>query len=412
MKKVILIAVLIAALGLVPLMSACSSTEGPEEEVVEDNREIVIGDLEDLSGPAAATIIPVQKGFADYWRYVNEELGGISGIKVKHLWVDHAYEVPKMLAGYERVKEAGALCWTSGTGGAVELLMGSCEEDQIICASGSSTTKALWPPGWVYGSTGTSADLFCMWVDWILSEWKESRPVKVAVLYPDISYGHAVLENVDAYLADKPVELIEEITPPVITDATPHFLRVQEKDPDFIYLQYILAPNIVAWRDAKRLGIDTSKMSGCFASVGLDMINSIGSAEAEGYTWTMTYDSVNLASGYDEPEGTKLVKRIHDKYRSSEPLSQVYAFSFGIGAIVAEAYRLTIEEVGYENLTGEALKEYGFDRIENFSTGGITPDITYMPDDHRGVRAGSIFRVQDGKDVPVAHNIPLPCVKP
>jgi ABC-type branched-subunit amino acid transport system substrate-binding protein len=64
-----------------------------------------------------------------------------------------------------------------------------------------------------------------------------------------------------------------------------------------------------------------------------------------------------------------------------------------------EAIRIAIEEVGYENLDGSAVKEamYG---IKDFDPFGIK-EITYTPEDHRGSATVRMYQVQGGEVVPV-----------
>jgi ABC-type branched-subunit amino acid transport system substrate-binding protein len=68
--------------------------------------------------------------------------------------------------------------------------------------------------------------------------------------------------------------------------------------------------------------------------------------------------------------------------------------------------RRAIENVGYENLDGRAIKE-ALDGMKDFDVYGLA-SITYKPDDHRGsakmavyqVRGGKIVRVSDWREVP------------
>ena len=65
-----------------------------------------------------------------------------------------------------------------------------------------------------------------------------------------------------------------------------------------------------------------------------------------------------------------------------------------------EAIRIAIEEVGYENLDGRAVKEamYG---IKDFDPHGTGKKVTYTPEDHRGSPVIRIYEVQGGEVVPV-----------
>ena len=47
--------------------------------------------------------------------------------------------------------------------------------------------------------------------------------------------------------------------------------------------------------------------------------------------------------------------------------------------VLAEALRIALEKVGYENLTTEAITE-GLHSISNFDTGGLCPLVTTTPE--------------------------------
>ena len=73
---------------------------------------------------------------------------------------------------------------------------------------------------------------------------------------------------------------------------------------------------------------------------------------------------------------------------------------------MCEAIRKAIENVGYEDVDGRAIKE-ALDGIKDFDVYGLA-SITYEPDDHRGatemavyeVRGGEIVRASDWREVP------------
>jgi hypothetical protein len=65
-----------------------------------------------------------------------------------------------------------------------------------------------------------------------------------------------------------------------------------------------------------------------------------------------------------------------------------------------EAIRIAIEEVGYENLDGHAVKE-AMCGIKDFDPHNIGRPVTYTQDDHRGAPKLRMYEVQGGDAVPV-----------
>jgi hypothetical protein len=60
-----------------------------------------------------------------------------------------------------------------------------------------------------------------------------------------------------------------------------------------------------------------------------------------------------------------------------------------------------IEQVGYENLDGRAVKEAMYS-IKDFDPHDIGRPVTYTPEDHRGRPVVRIYEVQGGEVVPVS----------
>ena len=69
-------------------------------------------------------------------------------------------------------------------------------------------------------------------------------------------------------------------------------------------------------------------------------------------------------------------------------------------SVSIEAIRITIEEMGYENLDSRAVKE-AFYSIKDFDPHHIGRPVTYTREDHRGEPMLRVYEVQGGKVVPV-----------
>ncbi|MFH1090722.1 MAG: ABC transporter substrate-binding protein, partial [Pseudomonadota bacterium] len=65
-------------------------------------KEIVIGSVQDLSGPWSAAGKVLVAGRADYARYVNEKLGGVDGFKLKVITIDTGYNVDREVSAFKK----------------------------------------------------------------------------------------------------------------------------------------------------------------------------------------------------------------------------------------------------------------------------------------------------------------------
>ncbi len=100
-----------------------------------------------------------------------------------------------------------------------------------------------------------------------------------------------------------------------------------------------------------------------------------------------------------EVPGIKLLRDFQMKYWGRLDIQGDEAHSLRVAYVACEAMKRAVEDVGYENLDGAALKE-GLDSMKDFDTYGIGP-ITYTPEDHRGSNLAKIYQVKGGEVVPV-----------
>ena len=94
-----------------------------------------------------------------------------------------------------------------------------------------------------------------------------------------------------------------------------------------------------------------------------------------------------------------------------EAISADGAMSLSLIPTVIEAMRRAVEEVGYENLDGRAVKE-AMDSIKDFDPHGIGKTITYTPEDHRGSATVRIYEVRGGEAVSVTDWREAPMLAP
>jgi hypothetical protein len=87
------------------------------------------------------------------------------------------------------------------------------------------------------------------------------------------------------------------------------------------------------------------------------------------------------------------------KYRGKVEKETGYRNGFVVAAVACEAIKQAVDNVGYENVDGAAIKE-ALDNMEDFDVHGLA-SITYKdrPSDHRGITQAAVHQVQDGKIV-------------
>jgi len=99
------------------------------------------------------------------------------------------------------------------------------------------------------------------------------------------------------------------------------------------------------------------------------------------------------------------------KYHPEDYGNMDYITSWAEGLIVAEILRLAIENVGVDNLTPQAVEEYGFKKLNNFAVGGLHGPVSYTPGDNRLSKSVRVFQIQGGAIVPISDWVEAPLIK-
>jgi ABC-type branched-subunit amino acid transport system substrate-binding protein len=384
--------ILVAGLTALLLLTACAPAPPTEEKKV-----VEIGMIVPLTGPGASAAQIGWRNMTDYLRYF-EEVGipGVSiqpGVTIKLTWADDALEVPRAISAYNRFVERGVVFLYIFNPPAAEALKSRCEKDEVPAITLAVTEDMMYPPGWIYAYKPTDAEHFAVVADWIMENWQEERPPQVALMGPDVAWGRATEVWGAKYAESIGIEMLPmEFVPTVPLDTSPQLLRLSERGADYVYITSIWAIALPILRDAERLGLTNKiRFGGVENSQAIALIETLGPA-AEGYF------APRAAPWYKE---VPFLIDMFTRYRGGKiDTAGDAASTLLFVPVMIEAIRRAIDNVGYENLDGRAVKE-ALDSIKDFDPHGIKK-ITYTPEDHRGSTTVRIYQVQGGEVVPVS----------
>ena len=383
------ITILAVALTALLLFTACAPAPPAEEKKV-----VEIGMIAALTGAPSALIQYAYRNLVDYLRY-SEEVGipGVSlqpGVSIELLWADSAFEVPRSISAYERMMERNVVCFYLPSPVEAEGLESRLERDQVPAFTMSLTEALMYPPGCIFAIYATESEKFAVVADWIMENWQEERPPRVAFMGTDTASGRSAEVMGTEYAESIGIEMLPfEIVPYMPLDTTPQLLRLHERGADFVYLTAIWTTALPVMKDAERLGLtDEIRFGGYENTQAVPLVN-LGSA-AEGYF------APRAAPWYEE---VPLLIDMHMKYRGKIDTEGDAASTLLFASAMIEAIRIAIEEVGYENLDGSAVKEAMYS-IKDFDPLGIKK-LTYTPEDHRGSATVRMYQIQGGEVVPV-----------
>ena len=382
----IMLALALVASGCFPPLA----NAGADEKVVK------IGLCATFLGPLATVGAPCSQGMIDYVRWVNDH-GGIQGVKIEMPWYETRSGVADTITAHRKLVQQGIMIEQNILSTPAEALLPSLEKDEILLNCVSALTPVLAESSWVMMSFSDWPTAFLSLMNWAKKNlWTEARPMRVGTIFYAQASGYSTLDAIP-YFDDIGIEFVGYEVVPLMgcLDASTELLRLAGKKADLIYLTSYGSPSVTVVKDAKRLGIGEKGIILFASSNTLDeCILNIVKGDANG--WFLS----NLTPSYFETEkwpGLKAVIEGLGKYRGlpAERLKGFYTGGWTHTMLSVEAIRLAIEKVGYENLTGRAVRDAMYS-ITDFNT-GILPPVTIRENTPYGANGSGVYEVREVK---------------
>ena len=364
-------------------------------------KTIKIGGLFDITGGTSSVGTLYAEGMRDYVRYLNEEKGGINGMRIELLDVDYAYKIPQAMAAYKMFKNEKVVAIQGWGTGDTEAMSPLIKKDKIPYFSASYsehlTDPKVTPYNFIVGTT--YVDQARVALKFIKDTWSDkSRKPRVAFIYSNTGFGRSPFFTVkfqghhfpgaEDYAKEIGVDVVAK---PIIglraLDATPQLLKMKKADPDFAIVQETSVMATIL-KDAKKLNLRTKFFALNWAMSG--KIASLAGDAAEGCYWTNPF-----CIWEDNDPGVKQAKMISEKYHPGKVQTVNYFQGFTTMMVMAEA----ISHVEGE-ITGPKIRE-ALENMKDFDTGGLTVPISFSKTSHKGSMGLRIYQIQKGHFVQV-----------
>jgi len=366
-------------------------------------KEVVIGIQGMVTGPSATAGVPLTEGWIDGLRYINEQ-GGINGVNIKIMWQDSRLEVPRIITAHKRFKDAGAVVQMGTIGTVFEMMVTLCPRDEIPAMMYDGFGEpAQWtePLPWVFGVAPSWQTVAAAIGGWINSQWLKERteehPLRLASIIWDDVMARFMVEGLVAQAPIIGYEVVNrEIIPRFgVLDTSTEWIRTFAKKPDWVYIHTIGQGQVVLIKDGYRLG---TREKGIKLFCGTACIEE-SSARVIGEAAEGLYTA--LVSAVSTQTDLPMVRTINDweeRWRGHKPedVSLLHFAGWATSLIAVEGVRLAIEKVGYENLSGPAVRD-GLASITDFETGVMPTPVTMSNKKPWAVDKGWIFVIKDGR---------------
>ncbi|MBM3132516.1 MAG: ABC transporter substrate-binding protein [Chloroflexi bacterium] len=325
--------------------------------------KITIGLFTDVTGMAAAALVPVDAALLDIVKYY-EDNNLIPGAEFEVIKYDGQYDPSKDIAGYEWLKERGADFFVSGVPSFGASVKPRVDADKMVLFQLEAADEYYTPPGWVFCET-LSADQFgytlLKWIAENDPNFPKGRPAKIGAVGQADPYVATLQAGLEAYAKAHPdqyqwVKGIQTGWDVVTFPAEVDILKGCD---------YVMPPSTAFWipqfmKEMRAAGSKATFLSTDAQIAYLGMIRDMagwdvfdGTILALPYSWwTEDYELAKLAN--------KLVAENHSAEEAATFKDSGGAYRggftqwYGSFAIVAE----TIKAVGAKNFNSQALYDH------------------------------------------------------
>jgi len=388
----IVTALLLVGSGLFAAASSLAQTKS----------DIVIGVQCDRTGATQIVGTVLCPGFHDYIALVNSK-GGIDGHKIKDLEIDHEYKVPPAVESYERFKKEGAVSMSVYGTPQIYALAAKLTEDRIpgtspgfgsAAAADGQRYPYIFPIAATYWSQGAAA------VDFVKKQLGDLKGKKIAYIFYDNPAGREPIQVLEDLATKEGFQLKEFAVPPPGVEMGAQVLDIAQRyRADFVIAHLFGGAPAVSIKEFKRVGYPLRKVvSFVWGSAEANIDAAGGFAACEGY-YTMQFAGV----GTDYPVLND-IREMYKKEGKPAPKEMASTVFYNRGVLVAalhvEAIKNALKAKPDGKITGADVKA-GFEKISNFTLGGLVPPLKITSTDHEGGGLVQIWQVKGGKFVKV-----------
>ncbi|MFO7986132.1 MAG: ABC transporter substrate-binding protein [Desulfatiglandaceae bacterium] len=361
-------------------------------------KEVAYLSLADYTGPIAGLNVPADMGLEDFIKETNAK-GGVDGVKIKFIGIDTRYDVARAVSAYKRYRRTPRLLMvnsiSTGIGKAVARLIERDKKAQIVPGDGEFQAHIgrtfLWGPAY--------QDAFAATLDWILDDWKKKgksgTPV-VGYLSWDNPYGREHLRGGREYAEKMGIKFLPpEFFPPGTLKHDVYLTRLANAGADYIHAGGVDPTPTNVIRDGHGLGL--TKTIQFTADYWGPTALGVG-VHAQALEGTV------ITSFFERGEDARNNAMVTDqwkKYRGSmEKFNEVYGMGMSWGMTYVAGLKKALDVAGYDKLKANDMYK-AYQDLTGLKKHDIQGPCAYSPTSRLGSRVVKLYRVKDGKIVPI-----------
>ena len=348
--------------------------------------EILIGNIQDLSGPMKELGAVLPAGSNLYFQYINEQ-GGVHGRQIKMIVEDHQYNPQKaVVAAKKLIEKDQVFCLYNVIGTspceAIRPILAETGTPLIAPATQSGTMSDLSRvAGDLIFHTDTGYDKQTnILVDYIL---ENDEIANIGLIYQDDDYGANVLKGAAEAENRTGVSIQKEAYQRGATDFAGQVGNLIKGGVNHVIIAGVVKEPIIVMKTAAAMGF-SPQFYGTSPTMDHRIALAAGPA-GEGFI------SANFADLWNSDASEAVhYRELCAKYEVPEAYMGMYHF---YGYITAKVLVEGLERAG-KNPTRKRLVN-GLETLKNWDSGAFPP-ITYNSNDHAGTESVTLVQVKDG----------------
>ena len=368
------------------LLAALAGTAFAAEQQGVSKTEIVIGSIQDLSGPLAGFGKQIRNGMLLRVDEINEQ-GGVNGRKLKLLIEDSGYDPKRAVLAAQKLVNQDKIFIMAGHLGTAQnnAAMPVQFEKNIINFYPVTAAREMYEP-FNRLKYAFAATYFEQMRGAVPKMVKEKGSKRVCTIYQDDEFGLEVVRGAEAGLKAMGVELAEKTSyKRGATDFSSQVARMKAAGCDFVVLGTIIRETIGTIAEARKTGFSPTFL-GSSASY-TDLIHKLGGKAMDGLYATMT-----VQNPYVDDASKALsfwANKYKTKFNEDPTVFSVYGYN------IIDSFAVAARKTG-ANLTTDTF-------IKAMDTMVIEPDmfgasqITFTPTKRLGSEVSRLSQLQDGR---------------
>ena len=365
-------------------VSALAQSKAPPQGVSKD--EIVVGSIQDLSGPIAGFGKQVRNGMMLRVDEINEQ-GGINGRKVRLIVEDSAYDPKKAVLAAQKLVNQDKIFIMAGHIGTAQNLaaMPVQFEKNIVNFFPITAAREMYEPlnRLKYSFAATYYDQMRTALPKLA---KDKGAKKICTIYQDDEFGLEVVRGAEAALKTMNMEFAEKTSyKRGATDFSSQVARMKAAGCDFVVLGTIIRETIGTIGESRKTGFNPTFL-GSSASY-TDLIHKLGGKAMDGLYATMT-----VQNPYADEASQQIsfwAKKYKTKYSDDPTVFSVYGYN------VIDIFARAAAKAGTNLTTDSFIKAMDSMSIESDMFGSAPASFTATK--RLGSDLSRLSQIQDGR---------------